>query len=62
MKVFFFPEYSGYTYRELSDVCFNETVQGLNGLLSLLDLHRGKNTVSSNKSIDRCPLVKELAL
>lgn len=44
MKVFFFPEYSGYTYRELSDVCFNETVQGLNGLLSLLDLHRGKKS------------------
>lgn len=42
MRVFFFPEYSGYVYRDLSNISFNETVQGLSGLLSLLELHSGK--------------------
>ena len=32
MKVFFFPDYSGYVYRDLCDISFNETVQGIGGL------------------------------
>ncbi|MDD7160924.1 MAG: PD-(D/E)XK nuclease family protein [Candidatus Ornithospirochaeta sp.] len=42
MKVFFFPDYSGYVYRDLSDISFNETVQGIGGLLNILELHSGK--------------------
>ena len=41
MKVFFFPDYSGYVYRDLSDISFNETVQGIGGLLNILELHSG---------------------
>ena len=42
MKVFFFPDYSGYVYRDLCDISFNETVQGIGGLLNILELHSGK--------------------
>ena len=42
MKVFFFPGYSGYVYRDLSSISFNETVQGIGGLLNILELHGGR--------------------
>ena len=62
MKVFFFPDYSGYVYRDLSDISFNETVQGISGLLNILELHSGKKreeksylerVFSYKKAIDR---------
>ena len=62
MKVFFFPDYSGYVYRDLSDISFDETVQGISGLLNILELHSGKKreeksylerVFSYKKAIDR---------
>ena len=42
MRIYFFPEYSGNTYRNQDTVSFNETVLGTEGLLGLLNLHSGK--------------------
>lgn len=42
MRVYFFPEYSGYIYRNQGTVSFNEAVLGTEGLLGLLNLHSGK--------------------
>ena len=62
MKVFFFPGYSGYVYRDLSSISFNETVQGIEGLLNILELHGGRKreeksylerVFSYKKAIDR---------
>lgn len=62
MKVFFFPGYSGYVYRDLSSISFNETVQGIGGLLNILELHGGRKreeksylerVFSYKKAIDR---------
>ena len=62
MKVFFFPDYSGYVYRDLSSISFNETVQGIGGLLNILELHGGRKreeksylerVFSYKKAIDR---------
>ena len=62
MKVFFFPSYSGYVYRDLSSISFNETVQGIEGLLNILELHGGRKreeksylerVFSYKKAIDR---------
>ena len=36
MRIYFFPEYSGNTYRNLDTVSFNETVLGTEGLLGCL--------------------------
>ena len=62
MKIFFFPSYSGYVYRDLSSISFNETVQGIGGLLNILELHGGRKreeksylerVFSYKKAIDR---------
>ena len=62
MKIFFFPGYSGYVYRDLSSISFNETVQGIGGLLNILELHGGRKreeksylerVFSYKKAIDR---------
>ena len=43
MRIYFFPDYSGYIYRSQDTVSFNETVLGTEGLLGLLNLHSGKS-------------------
>ena len=62
MKIFFFPGYSDYVYRDLSSISFNETVQGIGGLLNILELHGGRKreeksylerVFSYKKAIDR---------
>ena len=42
MKIFFFPDYSGYVYRDLSDISCNDTVQGIGRLLNILEHKKEK--------------------
>ena len=50
MKLYFCPAYSGFVYRDLSHIMFNEKIVNSEGLVDLLALHAGLSKVKKSTS------------